>query len=437
MEEMMEVDNIINNNIKSMEVENDEAANELSLAIQNQNPFHYAKLYLHKEVTNRDAKINELLAQINNCHQEMDAMQSKDRLFYMIKELNQQKDAHQKTKDEMHAMNLQYHHLFAQFHQKNEQYQQLEVILKRNEKMIEEAVLKSRQCDEMWIQLSHEAERYRQLESELRRDGAMKFSNDTIIKKLVEETRCLNSRLISQKQEQRDEQYEKDLLKESSRNPFKCDDVLVNHCQIEHTSKVHNNPFKKPDLRVPKYEKELQKDLGSDVPINPFKRQLIADDEVKNEKQWNPFKVKKNVNAHVDSRNKEEKKVIEESNNYDGISEKYENLPSNVHLNPFKHPNASLNGNNSNNHNNKYPSNTWIKHPAVDSNTKIEPLSVASNSWKTWVRHSNNGKPGIKRQAEDSLWELHSNNVTSFKKRKFSENQHQQITFLRFKSKTK
>ena len=100
----MEVDNVVINNVQSIEVENyaiinndeiqpmvvenDEAANELSIAIQNQNPFYYAKLYLHK-VTNRDAKINELLAQIDNCHQQMNDMQRKDRLFYMQKELNQ------------------------------------------------------------------------------------------------------------------------------------------------------------------------------------------------------------------------------------------------------------------------------------------------------------------------------------------------------------
>ena len=111
MEVMMEVDGVINannnNEIQQMEVENDEAANELSIAIQNQNPFHYAKLHLHKEVTNRDAKINELLAKIDNCHQQMNDMQRKDRLFYMQMELNQQKDAHQKTKDELQAKSQQ------------------------------------------------------------------------------------------------------------------------------------------------------------------------------------------------------------------------------------------------------------------------------------------------------------------------------------------
>ena len=50
--EPIEVDNVVINNVQQMEVENDEAANELSIAIQNQNPFHYAKLHLHKEVTN-------------------------------------------------------------------------------------------------------------------------------------------------------------------------------------------------------------------------------------------------------------------------------------------------------------------------------------------------------------------------------------------------
>ena len=159
--EPMEVYNIVinnNNEIQPMEVENDEAANELSIAIQNQNPFHYAKLYLHKEVTNRDAKINELLAQIDNCHQQMNDMQRKDRLFYMQKELNQQKDAHQKTKDEMQAKNQQYQNLIGQFIQKSQQYQQLEVTLRQNERLVEEAALKSRQCDEMWQQLRQQTE---------------------------------------------------------------------------------------------------------------------------------------------------------------------------------------------------------------------------------------------------------------------------------------
>ena len=162
MEVMMEVDGVINannnNEIQQMEVENDEAANELSIAIQNQKPFHYAKLHLHKEVTNRDAKINELLAKIDNCHQQMNDMQRKDRLFYMQKELNQQKDAHQKTKDEMQAKNQQYQNLIGQFIKKSQQYQQLEVTLRQNERLVEKAALKSRQCDEMWQQLRQQIE---------------------------------------------------------------------------------------------------------------------------------------------------------------------------------------------------------------------------------------------------------------------------------------
>ena len=146
----MEVENNVindNNEIQQMEVENDEAANELSIAIQNHNPFHYAKLYLHKEVTNRDVKINELLAQIDNCHQQMNHMQRRDRLFYMQMELNQQNDAHQKTKDEMHAKNQQYQNLIGQFGQKSQLYQQLEVTLRQNERSVEDAALKSQQCD--------------------------------------------------------------------------------------------------------------------------------------------------------------------------------------------------------------------------------------------------------------------------------------------------
>ena len=78
----------------------------------------------------------------------------------MQKELNQQKDAHQKTKDEMQAKNQQYQNLIGQFIQKSQQYQQLEVILRQNERLVEEGALKSRQCDEMWEQLQQQTERY-------------------------------------------------------------------------------------------------------------------------------------------------------------------------------------------------------------------------------------------------------------------------------------
>ena len=64
------------------------------------------------------------------------------------------------TKDEMHAKNQQYQNLIGQFIQKSQQYQQLEVILRQNERLVEEAALKSRQCDEMWQQLRQQTERY-------------------------------------------------------------------------------------------------------------------------------------------------------------------------------------------------------------------------------------------------------------------------------------
>ena len=107
-----------------------------------QDPFHHAKIYIQNEVANRDAKINELLAQVDTCHQQINTMQREDPLRYMQVELNQQMEAHQRTRGEIHAMNLEYQNLLAQFHQKSEQYQQLESIIRRNERLVEEADLK-------------------------------------------------------------------------------------------------------------------------------------------------------------------------------------------------------------------------------------------------------------------------------------------------------
>ena len=425
-----------------------------------QDPFHHAKIYIHKEVANRDAKINELLAQVENCHQQINAMHSEDPLRYMQVKLNQQMGVHQKTRDEMDAMNLEYQNLFAQFIQKNEQYQQLESIIRRNERLVEEADLKTQQCQEMWLQVRHQAERYRKLETELKCDSAMKFKKDKIMKRLADEARCLTSSLNKQReqkqQQQKDAKYEKHLLaefesKESLLNPMEHDKdleltLLANHCDKELISKAQTNPFSRCSEGVtPKenlyknkvhtskvhstyskvqqsYQKELQKVLGLDVPINPFKRETIADNEDNERYQWNHFQIENKAMATTaddvgPTRNNQDFKkdsshvktsaaptspairVIEDDGNSDnGIPEKYKNLPSNVYLNPFKCPNASsLNRNKNNNHNmaqkpnKKRPSKTLIKHhpTTVDSDTQIERPNQHHYSRRTWVQHTN------------------------------------------------
>ena len=75
--------------------------------------------------------------------------------------------------------------------------------------------------------------------------------------------------------------------KASFPNPFKCVKVTFKkkeNYNRNHTLKIHeNSKFKKPYSRVvQKYDKkireELQEELGLNVPINLFKRDLIADD---------------------------------------------------------------------------------------------------------------------------------------------------------------
>ena len=139
-------------------------------------------------------------------------------------------------------------------------------------------------------------------------DSAVKFTKDAIMEKLVNETRCLSSRLNGEKHQQNQGvKYEKDLLAKSSMtSPFKYDGGDITSSDKEHTSKVHNNnPFKKPFSRVvPRYENKLQEELGLNIPINPFKRDLIADEESNtqistNQNQWNPFKVEKKEIAGI------------------------------------------------------------------------------------------------------------------------------------------
>ena len=121
-------------------------------------------------------------------------------------------------------------------------------------------------------------------------------------------------------------------------------------------------------------------------------------------------------------------KVKEDCNDDDGIPEKYRNLPSNVHLNPFKYPKTSSNRNNENYNtaqlNKERPSKTWINRPKVVSNNvhsneqstfasktwikhPNERPTAASNTLKTWVKRPNI-KPQLKRRAEDNIWESDS-----------------------------
>ena len=260
------------------------------------------------------------------------------------------------------------------------------------------------------------------------------------MEKLVNETRCLSSRLNGEKHQQNQGvKYEKDLLEKSSMtNPFKYDGGNITSKQAsdkEHTSNAHNNnPFKKPYSRVvPKYENELQEELGLNVPINPFKRDMIANGESNKQistdkNQWNPFKVENKENAFGITA-PSPMKVKEDSNDDDdGIPEKYRNLPSNVHLNPFKYPKTSSNRNNENYNtaqlNKERPSKTWINRPKVVSNNvhsneqstfasktwikhPNERPTAASNTLKTWVKRPNI-KPQLKRRAEDNIRELDS-----------------------------
>ena len=120
-----------------------------------------------------------------------------------------------------------------------------------------------------------------------------------------------------------------------------------------YTSKIHeNSKFKKPYSRVvPKYEKkireELQKELGLNVPINLFKRDLIADD-VKKQIVTKPNKLnlsnvvmKDNSGATTSPIVVEDDSDDDDDGDRDGSPEKYKNLQSNSQINPFKYLNIS------------------------------------------------------------------------------------------------
>ena len=160
---------------------------------------------------------------------------------------------------------------------------------------------------------------------------------------------------------------------------------------------------------------------------------MIADNENNtqistNQNQWNPFKVEKKEIAGITASSP--MKVKEDCNDDDEIPKKYKNLPSNVHLNPFKYPKASLNRNNNNNNtaqsNKERPSKTWINRPKVVQNTESSErtLKAASNTLKTWVKPPNK-KPQSKRQAENDL----ESDSPCFKKRRPNS---QEGTFICF-----
>ena len=170
-----------------------------------------------------------------------------------------------------------------------------------------------------------------------------------------------------------------------------------------HTSKIHeNSKFKKPYSRVvPKYEKkireELQKELGLNVPINLFKRDLIADD-VKKQIVTKPNKLnlsnvvmKDNSGATATSPIVvEDDSDDDDDGDRDGSPEIYNNLQSNSHINPFKYLNIS--------------SSDRAREAATQRTLKslIQPFNGSRNfDTKTLVKHSNNNtciKPCLKRR---------------------------------------
>ena len=549
----MEIDDVNNNAVEPMEVDEDEAANELSYAIQTRNPFRYAKLSLHREVTNRDAKISELLTKVDDCHQHMHFIQSGGRLLELQRDLSQQIEAHQQTKDSMDFKNTTCEFLSWRVRQQNEENCKLEAKLKSDERMVEEAALKTKQCDELLVQLRHQAEEYLKLEDELKRDGIIKFAKDDIMKRLVDETKNLTSKLHDQQQQMRDmaqcgkndsavfdkqrnmngfermiegehlnvedlqqrrnmndapsgidapsivshvnpfkeenvqkkemendaninnhykhAKYEKDYALQLAsntpmQNPFKCDtmgqktDVVVDRRNKNQTSKVHTtNPFKKPYFVTSKakYERDLEKELDSNTPINPFKRETIRDKgkqtdpkehPSKVQEEWNPFKVETSKTKKVVGKDQSNRHDMEKDRSStsgrnvvgggvccDGIPEKYKNLPSNVYLNPFKYPNAaSVVNNKERPPNTKRPtahSKTYVKRTAVDksyikrstADSKTYVQRPAVNSMATWVkRPADNTKTWLKRPADNDQWETDSND---FKKTKIAEENHQ------------
>ena len=87
-----------NNNInfigeeEPMEIDEDENTTELSNAIHKGDPFHYAKLHLHREIGNRDHKINELLLKLDDCRQQMQFVHNGGSLWQLQVMLAQQAD---------------------------------------------------------------------------------------------------------------------------------------------------------------------------------------------------------------------------------------------------------------------------------------------------------------------------------------------------------
>ena len=479
----MEIDDVNNNTVEPMEVDED-----VDL-------LHYAKLYLHKEVTSRDAKIGELLTQIEDCHQDMHFIQSRGRLLELQRELSQQIEAHQQTKDSMAFKNTTCEFLRWRVHQQNEEYCKLEAKFKSDERMLEEATLKTKQCDELLVQLRRQAEECRKLESKLKCDGRNKFAKDAIMKKLVDETKSLTSMLHDQQQQMRDmaqygkndsavfdkqksmngfermikeehrnfedlqqrrnmndapsgmdtpsilshvnpfkeenvqkkamendantnkyykhAKYEKDCALELGsntlmQNPFKCDtmgqkaDVVVDRRNKEQTSKVHT-PFKKPPYFVTskaKYERDLEKELGSNTPMNPFEPFSVVNNKERPPNTKRPAAHSKTyVKRHaVDTKTYMKRPTTD--------SKTYVKRPAVDTKTYVKRPTAD--------------SKTYVKRPAVDTKTYVKRPTADS---KLYVKHTaDNTKTWLKRRADHNQWETDSND---FKKPKIAEENHQ------------
>ena len=196
-------------------------------------------------------------------------------------------------------------------------------------------------------------------------------------------------------------------------------------------SKAHkNSKFKKPYSRaVPKYEKELNKALGLDVPINPFKRSLITDDVTlpisTKPNKLDLFKVLKKDNAGITALSPIKVEDDSDDGDDDGFPEKYTNLQSNAYINPFKYINTFSDSTTREAYTTKRPSTNWIQSLNESRIFGSKTLEFKRSNSNTYI------KPCLKRRRtlDDNRWE---SGFTNFKKNKPAENefQQQQMKFI-------
>ena len=252
--------------------------------------------------------------------------------------------------------------------------------------------MKIKQCQELWVQLLHQAEEYRLLEKETKGEARIGRKKDAIMKRLVDENQSLayslqavDRRLRNVKEEQKatrqvfqemmelephgylktgvephgvsinpfkgacmqkkDEiNVNKLLSKEHDINPFKYEQSRTHNnlpwkIEKEKTSKVQHasNPFKMPKNAFKKEHcSEVQH--SSSNPLN-IKRSQIS----KRNHPYRHAKGKYSINNNNSNYNNSSTFKNTEANvkNDVKIPGRFQNLPSNVYLNPFKYPNAS------------------------------------------------------------------------------------------------